>query len=446
MRIPDRPATLTQILERLRDPEHLKRLAAVIGRVTSAPDGKYRHWQTLLRLEPPEGLTHDDWWAGIKFARAPLRRPLPLVDREGKPFSYSTPDAVLALLHQVDRLAGGPLTTSEPIANRETRDRYIQSSLIEEAITSSQLEGAATTREVAKEMIRSGRKPTTVSERMILNNYRAIRLIGKLKDQPLTPDLVFEMHRTIIEGTVDHRGDGGFLRRPGDRIAVYDETDNAILHDPPPAEEIPERLRAMCEFANQAETGIFLHPVLKAIILHFWLAYDHPFVDGNGRTARALFYWSMLSQGFWLFEFISISRIIRKMPARYGRSFLYTETDENDLTYFILSQLDVIRRAFGELRQYLDRKTQEIRETENLLRSSTILNHRQLALLGHGLRHPEMRYTIESHQRSHDVTYQTARTDLLDLTAKGLLTQRKVGRRFVFSAPTDLAERLKTAS
>ncbi len=356
------------------------------------------------------------------------------------------PDPVLALLHEIDRAAGGTLTSSEPIANRETRDRFIQSSLIEEAITSSQLEGAATTREVAKEMIRSGRTPADTSERMILNNYRAIRLIGKLKDQPLTPDVVLEMHRTIIEGTVDHRGDGSFLRKAGDPSAVYAEDDNVMLHDPPPAEEIPERLRAMCDFANQAETGVFLHPVLKAIILHFWLAYDHPFVDGNGRAARALFYWSMLSQGFWLFELISISRIIRRMPARYGKSFLYTETDENDLTYFILSQLDVIHRAFGELREYLDRKTREIRETESLLRSSASFNHRQLALLGHGLRHPGMRYTIGSHQTSHDVTYQTARTDLLDLAAKGLLVKSKVGKRFVFSAPADLADRLKAAS
>jgi Fic family protein len=356
------------------------------------------------------------------------------------------PDPVLALHHDVDRVAGGALTTREPIVNRETRDRYIQSSLIEEAITSSQLEGAATTREVAKEMIRSGRKPADTSERMILNNYRAIRLIGKLKDEPLTPAVVFELWRTIVDGTVEVRGGGELLRKPGDRIAVYDETDNTLLHDPPPAEQLPRRLQAMCDFANEAETGVFLHPALKAVILHFWLAHDHPFVDGNGRTARALFYWSMLSQGFWLFEFISISRILRTMPSRYGRSFLYSETDENDLTYFILSQLDVIRRAFGELRQYLDRKTQEVRETESLLRSSAILNHRQLALLGHAMRHPGMRYTIESHQRSHDVTYQTARTDLLDLAAKTLLTQGKAGRRFVFSAPADLAERLRKAS
>ena len=92
-----------------------------------------------------------------------------------------------------------------------------------------------------------------------------------------------------------------------------------------------------------------MHPAIRAIILHFWLAYDHPFIDGNGRTARALFYWLMLRHGYWLFEFISISEIILKAPVQYGEAFLYTETDQNDLTYFIIHQTEVIRKSMQSL-------------------------------------------------------------------------------------------------
>ena len=101
------------------------------------------------------------------------------------------------------------------------------------------------------------------------------------------------------------------------------------------ASNCTERMGLMCDFANSKTPEGFVHPVLRSIILHFWLAYDHPFVDGNGRVARALFYWSMLRHGYWLFEFVSISQIILKAPVKYGRAFLYTETDDNDLTYFI---------------------------------------------------------------------------------------------------------------
>jgi Fic family protein len=55
----------------------------------------------------------------------------------------------------------------------------------------------------------------------------------------------------------------------------------------------------------------FIHPVVRAIILHFMIGCGHLFVDGNGRTARALFYWSVLHQKYRLMEFISISCIGR---------------------------------------------------------------------------------------------------------------------------------------
>ena len=445
MRIPERPPTLLELIERPsesgNDP---RRLAEIMtSQIGPAPGGKYRHWDTLRHVPPPANLTHREWWTAIKLARSSLRRELPLRDRNGRTFGYGLPDIVLEMLHAIDRDASGHLEMSDAIVNPQTRDRYVQSSLIEEAITSSQLEGAATTREVAKEMIRSGRHPIDRSELMILNNYRAIKLIGSFKTKPLSSELVFAIHETLTRGSLGSSPHPRKLRAPGDGIAVYDDRDNTLLHMPPPAEEITQRMQFMCEFANHQPTGVFLHPVIKAIVLHFWLAYDHPFVDGNGRTARALFYWSMLSQGFWLVEFLSISSILRKAPGRYSRSFLYAETDENDLTYFILHHLKVILQAIDELRAYMVRKLTEIRETELILRSRVALNHRQLAFLSHALRHPGMRYTIESHQRSHAVAYQTARTDLLDLAQRGLLDQTRAGRAFAFAAPEDLRERLE---
>ncbi len=448
MKIPPTAPTCADILSNLDEPIRAKRLAEVLlsGRIGATPGGRYWHWEDLSRRPPPEGLSTEEWWAAVKFARHQTRRTLPLQDRHGRPFAYTLADPVLELLHEIDRDASGRITTSDPIVNPGTRERYIESSLIEEAITSSQLEGASTTREAAKRMIRSGRTPVDRSERMILNNYQAIQRIKDLKGEPLTPDVIFHIHGTLVEGTLDTTSAPNYLRRPGDGIAVYHDADGTLLHWPPPATEIRRRMAAMCDFANSSQSGAFLHPILKAIILHFWLAHDHPFVDGNGRTARALFYWSALSQNCWMFEFLSISGIIRKAPARYARSFLYTETDENDLTYFILAQLQVIRRAIDLLYAYLDKKALEIRAIEQALRSSVSINHRQLALLGHALRHPGVRYTIAGHRKTHGVTYETARSDLLDLASRALLHKAKTGRFFSFTAPGDLARRLRSSS
>ncbi len=442
MKIPRTPPSLGEILSNLKEPDRLMRIVTHEG-IGPSQGKEYRHWENLSRIQPPAGLSSEEWWAAVKFARHQTRRAIPLKDKDGDFFTYCLADPVLESLYEIDRNVNGRITTNDQLLNPQTRDRYVVSSLIEEAITSSQLEGASTTRDAAKQMIRSGRKPVNRSERMILNNYRAIQRVKGLTAQPLTPEIVFTIHETLIEGTLEEDQTGNHLRKPGDGVAVYHDGDGTLLHTPPPAREIARRMAAMCDFANKKQTDTFLHPILKAIILHFWLAYDHPFVDGNGRTARALFYWSVLSQDFWMFEFLSISGVIRRSPTRYAKSFLYTETDENDLTYFLLAQLQVIREAITALYAYLDKKALEIQGIEKLLQSHVSINHRQLALLGHALRHPGARYTIDTHRKTHRVTYQTARTDLLDLASRNLLVRTKTGRFFSFTASADLTKQLK---
>ncbi len=423
----------------LAGPTDLQRIIGLSSSLSTT--GKYLHWDILRHLKPPEGYSHEEWWAVLKLRRQGQAKRVPLTDSQGKPFTYSTVDPTTEMLQKIDQGAGGFIRMPDQITNPEVKDQYYVSSLIQEAITSSQLEGAATTRSVAKEMIRTGRPPRDKSEQMILNNFLTMRRISDLKGKALSIDLILEIHRIITEKTLEHDSAAGRFRLPNERIAVVDMY-GEVFHDPPPAAQLADRMQLMCDFANGKMPEEFVHPVIRSIILHFWLAYDHPFVDGNGRVARALFYWSMLRHGYWLFEFVSISQIILKVPAKYGRAFLYTETDDNDLTYFILQQLNVIGRAIKELHAYIERKTSVLQAIESRLRGITMLNHRQQALISHALRHPHQRYTISSHQMSHNVVYQTARTDLLDLEHHGLLIGRKVGRIWYFTASPDIEEKL----
>ncbi len=441
MRIPKRPPKFATLVAET-DGDTLARLMAqqLVG--MSDERHPYPHWDKLQYLPLPNGIeNHRQWWLALKLSRTVTQSPVPLRDVQGKSFVFAVPTPVAEQLHHIDLGAGGVVSLPEQITNPHTRNRYLVSSLIEEAITSSQLEGAATTREVAKRMIASGRAPRDTSERMILNNYRTIQRVRELKSEKLTPELVFELHRMITRDTLEDATAVARLRRSDEKAVVGDDF-GEVFHTPPPADELPARLALMCQFANGDTPAAFVHPVIRAIILHFWLAYDHPFVDGNGRTARALFYWLMLRSGYWLFEFISISAILTQAPAKYGRSFLYTETDDNDLTYFLLSQTQVIRRAIASLHAYLDRKTAEIREVEAHLRAVATLNHRQAALITHALKHPGERYTINRHKTLHQVVYQTARTDLLQLAENGVLRKTLVGRELTFIAPEDLADRL----
>lgn len=424
--------------------EHLQRLLSTS--IGPAPDGRYPHWDELRHKTPPKGFSHQDWWFAVKSARRLLYKPLSLQDKANRPFRFVLADPVLSRLHHIDRDASGQIRLEAPIVNPETRDTYLVRSLVEEAITSSQLEGAATTRQVAKEMLRQGRRPRDKDEQMIANNFQAMRSISERIREPLTPEMILGLHRVLTQDTLDDPSAAGRLRRPGEPIRVVDHRDNRVLYVPPSADELPERMARLCRFANQADTEPFIHPLIRAVLLHFALAYDHPFVDGNGRVARALFYWSSLSDSYRLLEFVSISRVLKQAPARYSRAYLFTETDDSDVTYFIVHQLETITKAIKDLHTYLRRKAEELRKTESLLRSSeqlqTALNHRQLTLIRHALQHPGAHYTIEGHRQSHNVVYQTARTDLLGLVELGMLVKQKMGRSFVFLASASLQDRL----
>lgn len=293
------PPSLHDLLRKL-EPARLAEILTLYP-MAQADRDSYPHWDRVRRMPAPAGLTHHEWWLATKLARQLSYRETPLTDCAGTPFVIGKPDALLQLLPRLDNQLEGRIGLEELTLNQDSRSRYVISSLMEEAVTSSQMEGAATTRADAIAMLRSGRKPRDRSERMILNNYRAMQRIGELRNAPLTPELVLQLHAIVTEDTLDDPESAGRIQTPAEKRA----------------ELLPERLRLMCDFATGKVTAQgYLHPIVKAIILHFWLAYDHPFADGNGRTARALFYWQMLREGYWLAEFISISSLIRNAPVQ----------------------------------------------------------------------------------------------------------------------------------
>jgi Fic family protein len=410
-------------------------------------NGEYVHWDKVRHIQPPDEITAEQWWLMIKLARKSTYKQLPFTDQIGKYFVFGMLDIIWKSLHDIDRNAGNILQKPDSVLNVHVRDSHITQSLMEESITSSQLEGASTTRKVAKEMLLTKRKPKDMSEQMIFNNYEAMQFVRSMKTEKLTENIILELHSILTRNTLDDPAMAGKFR-DSDDINVVDNRDNTILHFPPKSSELKDRIRKICDFANEKDFDdkFFMHPIIKAIILHFMLAFDHPFVDGNGRTARALFYWSMAHQDYWLMEFVSISKIIKNASSLYAKAFLHTETDDNDMTYFIIHQLEVILRSINSLHEYLKEENKEILKTEEFLHTNEALNsklnYRQAVLIKHALKHPGAQYFINGHLQMHNITYETARTDLLGMVKLGLLAKKMMGRAFVFVAPTDIKNRI----
>lgn len=379
-------------------------------------------------------------WNFVKFIRQTATSRVKICELPGFEFKYSNTGNILKHLHQFDLHLGGILQGGSIIPSEE-KDRYLISSIMEEAIASSQLEGAATTREVAKEMLRTNRKPQTISEKMILNNYRTIQRVLELKDAKMSKALLLELHAIISQGTLESPSFEGHFREKNS-VHVVDGLTGEVFYTPPDHSLIDMLIEKFCEFANQEDTDEFMHPIVRAIILHFLIGYIHPFADGNGRTARAIFYWYLISKGYWLVEYMSISRIIVQAPAKYARAYLYTEYDENDLTYFLEYNLRAMGMALQDLKKYIKRKIQEKQNLYFIVKNENV-NDRQADVIKMLLMDKQKSVTIKEIQNKFGTVYQTARLDLLGLVELGYLKERKVGKKLVFFRIDDLEQKVE---
>ena len=360
-------------------------------------------------------------WANVKASR--LRSMIPVWEKYD--INLCITSQMQRLCHEFD-MKFGSFWEVEGDAQSAERKYYLSSSLMEEAIYSSKMEGASTTRVVAKEMLRKKKSPQNKAQQMIANNYNTIQYIVEHKDDPLTEEGLMYIHRLMTDKTLDNPDDAGHFRT-NDKVVVADMIDGDIVYTPPTHEDIPAFVETLCDFFNNDNPNTFIHPIIKGIIVHFMLAYMHPFVDGNGRTARALFYWYMLRENYKLTEYMSISRVISKSKSSYEKAFRYTENDENDMGYFVAYNLRALEISFQQLRDYIQRKQQEKKSAKTFMIAGNV-NYRQAMILQRMKDEPNTIFTVKEAQDLFSVSSMTARKDLTDLVQQGYLTEIAINK------------------
>lgn len=379
-------------------------------------NSEYYYWDKV-KYVATSGIDPAVLWQAVKLQRMMSAKSVTF----GKyNFHFTITEQMLALLHEFDMNIGGSLGTKSLIPEND-KSFYLVSSIMEEAIASSQMEGASTTRKVAKEMLRKKLKPRDKSQWMIANNYATIRYLSEHRQDEFSVEKLLEIHKYISSETLDNKNDEGNIRQTDD-IVVMNGITGDIAHTPPPHEETRQLLEELCSFANNDAPDSFIHPIIKGIIIHFMLAFIHPFVDGNGRTARSLVYWYMMKKGYWLTEYLSISRIIYTNKSKYERAFLYTENDDNDLSYFIQFNLVTMKKAYEELKRYLQRKISE-RDSILMFKGVRGINQRQAHILKVIAEKGNEILTVKEVATRFNITGHTARTDLQGLVRQGFMAE-----------------------
>ena len=405
----------------------LKGIDPNIMPVVDKANDDYEYWDKVKYKKLPEGFTPQMLWANVKASR--LRSMIPVWEKYG--INLCVTSQMQRMCHEFD-MKFGSFWEVEGDAQSAEKKYYLSSSLMEEAIYSSKMEGASTTRIVAKEMLRKKKSPQNKSQQMIANNYKTIQYIVEHKDEPLTEEALLHIHRLMTEKTMDNPEDAGRFRT-NDKVVVADMVEGDIIYTPPSFQEIPEFVKSLCDFFNNDNPRTFIHPIIRGIIVHFMLAFMHPFADGNGRTARALFYWYMLKEKYWLTEYMSISRVIAKSKPSYEKSFRYVENDGNDIGYFVAYNLRALEISFQQLTDYIQRKQHEKKAATSFMIAGNI-NYRQAMILQRLKEEPNTIMTVKDVQEQFSVSSMTARKDLSDLVLQGYMTEiaiNKVTRGYI---------------
>ncbi len=401
--------------------------SAHVGDMIDKINETFEYWDSIKYKKCPTGCTPQQLWTFVKAARRINN--IKVWDKYDVRLSLT--NSMQKMCHQFDMYWGGSWGNNS-IIDTNNKEQYLISSLMEEAIYSSQMEGAATTRKVAKEMLRKKMTPRDKSQQMIHNNYQTIQYIVEHKDEPLSEELLLQIHRLMTDNTMQNPEDAGRFRNNND-VVVENGITHETVHTPPSYKDIPQFIKDLCVFFNDENPRQFIHPIIRGIVIHFMISFVHPFVDGNGRTARAMFFWYMLREGYWLTEYLSISRVIAKSKKAYEKAFLYTEADGMDIGYFVAYNLRVLEQSFKQLQAYIKRKQEEKKAASLFLRMGNF-NERQAQIIKLFADDPNTLLTIKDLEVRFGVSPTTAKTDIIGLLEKNIVSEislNKVKRAYV---------------
>ena len=233
---------------------------------------------------------------------------------------------------------------------RSWAEQLQQIQLKREVAGTSRIEGAEfTERELDAAMRETPEQLETRSQRQAACALATYRWIAKVEaDRPVSESLVCEIHRRIVDGCDDDHCPPGRLRGRDDNVIFGTPRHRGVEG----GDECDTALRQLCEAAR---TVFREHdPLVQALALHYHFAAMHPFLDGNGRTARAMEALMLQRVGLRDTLFIAMSNYYYEEKPNYLTALSETRALNHDLTPFLKFALKGIEkqcsRLFSEIR------------------------------------------------------------------------------------------------
>ena len=232
-----------------------------------------------------------------------------------------------------ERILGATVELSwMPALQKDTRTRNVHAS--------TAIEGNPLTLEQVR-AVEEGREPAASdprSRREVVNYFAGLRYVEKnAAKKTIRHEDLFNLHR-ILAGEVMDQGEAGRYRSIAVRVGNY---------LPPTPNEVSGLMFELLDWWNERSTG--LSPVLSSAILHYRFEAIHPFVDGNGRTGRALALWELYRRGFDTHHIFSVDEYYWEDRPRYYAALEAVRHAGEDLTSWLEYCAEGLRQTLEDV-------------------------------------------------------------------------------------------------
>lgn len=288
---------------------------------------------------------------------------------------------------------------------------------------STSIEGNRLTLEQVEDLLAGEEVPAWEKDKLEVENYvkvlEYIDRLGSKGEQGITEETLLEIHRLTTRGLLDETESGHCRRVP---VAVVDGFGRTVFQ-PPPVEKVPRLMEEFVAWLN-SEKATELYPVLMSGIAHYELVRVHPFVDGNGRTARALATLILYRRGFDTKRFFALDDYYNEDRSRYYAALQAVDPERIDITKWLEYFTEGVDVSMGRVKKAildfsLDRRLKEAK-------GQIYLDDRQMAILKH--LQTNARITISEVQSMFGISREMANRLIRPLLENGLIARQGKGR------------------
>lgn len=258
----------------------------------------------------------------------------------------------------------------------------------------------------------------------VLNYRNVINWINQQEEPDFrivfTEDTFKTIHKLTVYNLIDTDYQGNYRNK---QVIIKSATQGEVVFRPPVSVEIPYLINDFFKWSH-SEQAKFTHPIIRAAITHYQLVYIHPYIEGNGRTARAMATLLLYSLGYDFKQFFSLEQYFDSDIDSYYQALLSVQQSNSDLTYWLeyfcyglAIEIDKVKQQVAKLSKDLKLKKQ--------LGKQVALSERQILLLE--LFQQQAEITSDDMQNVlPNVSVDTILRDVKDLITKGIIKKQGV--------------------